>query len=74
MKPDKTQSGIDALRILANAISNESDIHIRNNGDIREKRFDEKFLNYLGIKKTPKDWETSAKNKTNQSSTKNSKI
>jgi hypothetical protein len=62
MKPDKTQSGIDALRILANAISNESDIHIRNNGDIREKRFDEKFLNYLGIKKTPKDWETSAKN------------
>ncbi len=48
MKPDKTQSGIDALRILANAISNESDIHVRSNGDIREKRFDEKILNYLG--------------------------
>ncbi len=62
MRPDKTQSGIDALRILANAVGNDSDIHIRSNGDIREKRFDEKILNYLGIKKTPKDWETCAKN------------
>ncbi len=62
MRPDKTQSGIDALRILANAVGNDSEIHIRSNGDIREKRFDEKFLNYLGIKKTTKDWETCAKN------------
>jgi hypothetical protein len=61
MRPDKTQSGIDALRILANAIGNESDIHISKNGDIREKRFDEKVLDYLGIKKNPKDWETCAK-------------
>ena len=61
MRPDKTQSGIDALRILANAIGNESGIHISKNGDIREKRFDEKVLNYLGIKKNPKDWETCAK-------------
>lgn len=63
MRPDKTQSGIDALIILANAVGNDSDIHIRSNGDIREKRFDEKFLSYLGIKKTPKDWETCAKNR-----------
>ena len=61
MRPDKTQSGIDALRILANAIGNKSGIHISKNGDIREKRFDEKVLNYLGIKKNPKDWETCAK-------------
>ena len=42
MRPDKNQSGIDALRILVNAVGNDSDIHIRSNGDIREKRFDEK--------------------------------
>jgi hypothetical protein len=63
MRPDKTQSGIDALRILANVVGNDGDIHIRSNGDIREKRFDEKVLSYLGIKKTPKDWETCAKNR-----------
>ncbi len=63
MRPDKTQSGIDALKILANAVNNGSDVHIGRNGDVREKRFDEKILNHLGIKKTPKDWEISAKNR-----------
>lgn len=63
MRPDKTQSGIDALKILANAVNNGSDVHIRRNGDVRGKRFDEKILNHLGIKKTPKDWEISAKNR-----------
>ena len=63
MRPDKTQSSIDALRILANAINNKSGIHIKRNGDIRENRFYEKILNYLGIKTTPKNWEISAKNR-----------
>ena len=63
MRPDKTQSGIDALRILASAINKGNDIHIRRNGDIREKRLDERFFDYLGINKTPKDWEISAKNR-----------